>query len=100
MLLVLLPSVGPGLWQETPLARAATIAVLKALQAQLGTAIRILKVDEATHPGVVHAFGGWGLPACVLLRDGVELWRQQGLPEGEWMATLLLSKLLALPPVP
>ncbi|WBA44149.1 thioredoxin family protein [Hymenobacter canadensis] len=92
MLLVLLPSVGPGTRQETPLVRSATNLLLKSLQVQLGAAIRILKVDEASHPGVVQAFDGRGVPAFVLLRDGAELWRQQGLPEGEPMAALLLSK--------
>ena len=93
MLLVLLTTVGPGVQQETPLARTATNLMLKNLQQELGTAIRVLKVDEATHPGVVRAFDRQGVPAFVLLRAGEELWRQQGLPEGEAMATLLLSKL-------
>ena len=93
MLLVLLPTVGPGVKQETQPARMATNLLLKGLQLQLGTAIRVLKVDEASHPAVVHAFDGKGVPAFVLLRDGAELWRQQGLPEGEPMAALLLSKL-------
>ncbi len=98
MLLVLLPTVGPGAKQETALARVATNLVLKDLQIELGSAIRVLKVDEATHPGVVRAFDGRGVPAFVLLRGGEELWRQQGLPEGEPMAALLLSKLLEVAP--
>jgi thioredoxin-like negative regulator of GroEL len=93
MLLVLLPTIGPGLRQETPLARASTLLLLKTLQTQLGTAIRILKVDEDSHPGVVQAFDGQGVPAFVLLRDGVEIWRQQGLPQGELITALLLRKL-------
>lgn len=93
MLLVLLPTVGPGAKQETALARTTTNLLLKNLQIELGSAIRVLKVDEATHPGVVRAFDGRGVPAFVLLRGGEELWRQQGLPEGEPMAALLLSKL-------
>lgn len=93
MLLVLLPTVGTGDKQQTAPARAATNLMLIGLQAMLGPAIRILKVDEGTHPGVVRAFDGRGVPAFVLLRDGEELWRQQGLPEGELMAALLLSKL-------
>lgn len=97
MLLVLLPTVGPGAKQETPLVRTATNLLLIGLQAELGAAIRILKVDEATHPGVVRAFDGQGVPAFVLLRGGEELWRQQGLPEGAPMAALLLSKLAAAP---
>ncbi len=93
MLLVLLPTVGPGTRQQTPLARTATDLVLNDLQFLLGPAIHVLKVDAGSHPEVVRAFDGQGVPAFVLLRDGMELWRQQGLPEGEPMAALLLSKL-------
>jgi hypothetical protein len=95
MLLVLLPTVGPGAKQETSLARSATNLLLKDLQLELGAAIRVLKVDEGSHPAVVHAFDGRGVPAFVLLRDGAELWRQQGLPEGELIATKLLNRLQA-----
>ena len=98
MLLVLLPTVGPGTQQETPLVRSATNLLLKDLQLQLGAAIRVLKVDEATHPAVVQAFDGGGVPAFVLLRDGAELWRQQGLPEGAPMAALLLRKVAEATP--
>ena len=95
MLLVLLPTVGPGTQQETQPVRAATNLLLKGLQLELGAAVRVLKVDEATHPAVVHAFDGRGVPAFVLLRDGEEVYRQQGLPEGAPMAALLLDKLAA-----
>ena len=95
MLLVLLPAVGPGIKQETQPVRTATNLLLKGLQLQLGAAVRVLKVDAASHPAVVHAFDGKGVPAFVLLRDGEELYRQQGLPEGAPMAALLLSKLAA-----
>ena len=93
MLLVLLPTVGPGDKQETQSHRTATNALLHKLQLQLGAAIRVLKVDEASHPAVVHAFDGQGVPAFVLLRNGEELYRQQGLPEGAPLVALLLSKL-------
>ncbi|SDY59844.1 thioredoxin family protein [Hymenobacter psychrophilus] len=98
MLLVLLPTVGPGALEATPLARSNTNQLLRNLQLELGAAIRVLKVDEGTHPAVVQAFDGRGVPAFVLLRDGEELWRQQGLPEGEPMAALLLSKLTEVVP--
>ena len=93
MLLVLLPAVGPGIEQETQPTRTATNLLLKGLQLQLGAAVRVLKVDEASHPAVVHAFDGRSVPAFVLLRDGEELFRQQGLPEGAALVALLLSKL-------
>ena len=89
-LLVLLP---PALTVSDRQKRAATLAALSALQRQLGADIRVLRIDEASHPAVVHSFDGQGLPAFVLIREGVELWRQQGLPEGEGMAAQLLGKL-------
>jgi hypothetical protein len=99
MLLVMLPTVGPGPQQETPRARTATNLLLQGLQVELGTAIRILKVDEASHPAVMRAFDGRGVPAFVLLRDGAELYRQQGLPNSALMASLLLRALASTPAV-
>ena len=88
VLLVLLPPVGTA----QPV-RAATLASLQALQQRLGSAIRVLTVDEERHPVVVHSFPPVDLPAFVLMRRGVELWRQKGLPEGEFIVAHLLSKL-------
>ena len=88
VLLVLLPPVGTA----QPV-RAATLAALRALQQQLGSVIRVLTVDEGSYPVVVHSFSPLDLPAFVLVRRGVELWRQQGLPEGESIVAQLLSKL-------
>ncbi|MDJ0366725.1 thioredoxin [Hymenobacter sp. H14-R3] len=92
VLLVLLPTVGTAL----PV-RAATLAALQVLQQRLGGAIRVLSVDDASHPAVVHSFQATTLPAFVLVRQGVELWRQQGLPEGEFIVPQLLAR-LAPPP--
>jgi hypothetical protein len=61
-----------------------------------GRAVRVLAIDEASHPAVVRSFGTPELPACVLMRQGVELWRQQGLPSPE----ALLATLQAAPPKP
>ncbi|MBT9394998.1 thioredoxin [Hymenobacter sp. NST-14] len=70
-------------------------AALGQLQHQLGPQVQVLRIDEATHPAVVRSFGTTELPACVLLRDGVELWRHQGLPND---ATSLGSLLRTLHP--
>jgi hypothetical protein len=51
----------------------------------------VLQVDEASHPAVVRSFGTPELPACVLVRQGVELWRQHGLPEDEAVFTALME---------
>ena len=88
MLLVLLPPVGTA-----PQVRAATLAALAALQQELGAAIRVLTVDEVSHPSVVRSFQATDLPCFVLMRQGVELWRQGGLPEGDAIVPLLLATL-------
>ena len=82
MLLVLLP-LAPG--ADATAARAS----LGTLQQQLGPAVRVLAIDEATHPAVVRSFGPAALPASVLVRRGVELWRQPGLPTAEAVASRL-----------
>ncbi|MEJ7663142.1 MAG: thioredoxin [Hymenobacter sp.] len=84
-LLVLLPDEEPG-------RRAATEAWLRGFRARLGPAIRVLKLDETGHAAVVRSFGAPALPACILLRHGVELRQQSGLPEEELLAALLLRK--------
>lgn len=65
------------------------------LQTRLSPTIRVLKISAATHPAVVQSFHAQQLPALVLVRQGVELWRQQGLAEGEATASLVLSKITA-----
>jgi thioredoxin-like negative regulator of GroEL len=94
MLLVLLPAPRAEVEQPDSPARVQVLALLEALQQQVGPSIRVLPIDEDSHPAVVHSFASRGLPAFVLVRDGVELWGQQGLPEGDQMAQQLLSKLL------
>jgi len=93
VLLVLLPPA------DSAAAQASVRGTLHTLQQQLGAAIRVLRIDEATHPDVVRSFKGLGLPAWVLMRHGVELWRQPGLPTGADTVALVLSK-LAGPPAP
>ncbi len=92
VLLLLLPD---GISTTTPPEPMATFAGLPALQRQLGTAVRVLVINEASHPAVVHSFHAADLPSFVLMRKGIELWRQRGLPEGDFIAPLLLSKLRA-----
>ncbi|AIZ63695.1 hypothetical protein PK28_08305 [Hymenobacter sp. DG25B] len=92
VLLVLLP---PALNSEGKQTAATITTSLDQLQGQLGTAIRVLKIDGASHPAVVSSFHASQLPSFVLVRRGIELWRQQGLPEGDTIVPMLLSKLEA-----
>jgi thioredoxin-like negative regulator of GroEL len=87
VLLVLLPQVPAD--EAAPQQHAQ--AAIRALQGRLGAAVRVLKIDEATHPAVVQSFSLPQLPACVLVRQGVEVWRQQGLPDDEVSVNTLLE---------
>lgn len=62
---------------------------LAALQCRLGPAVQILQIDEATYPAVVRSFAPAQLPTCVLMHQGVELWRQPGLPDADEVGALL-----------
>lgn len=51
------------------------------LQRQFGSLLRVIRVDDATHPDVVHSFDITQTPAFVLVRQGIELWRQVGMSD-------------------
>ncbi|WP_133272928.1 thioredoxin [Hymenobacter radiodurans] len=87
VLLVLLPLVSAGEASSGTHSNAS----IRTLQGRLGPGIRVLRIDEASHPAVVRSFGTPELPACVLVRQGVELWRQHGLPEDEDVFSALLE---------
>lgn len=89
VLLVLLPTVPAAFAAQ---AWTVTTAMLNLLQTQLGAAIRVIRIDAASHPAVVRSFHGHDLPAFVLLKHGIEVWRQQGLPKGESIVAALLSR--------
>ncbi|MCR5889514.1 thioredoxin [Hymenobacter sp. J193] len=91
VLLVLLP-VDFGRIPETV---ALTDEWIQALQLRLGASIRVLKIEAALHPAVVLSFGLSALPACVLVHQGIELARQEGLPTEETYAISLLIMLQA-----
>lgn len=61
--------------------RNELIALSQSLQKRFnqqrpGGPIRVLRIDEAIHPDVVQSFGITRTPAFVLVRQGVELWRE------------------------
>ena len=89
VLLVLLPTVAA---HSAAQAWLVTTAMLNLLQTRVGEVIRVIRIDAASHPAVVRSFDGKGLPAFVLLKHGIEVWRQQGLPEGESIVAELLNK--------
>jgi hypothetical protein len=92
VLLVMLP---PPM-QARGTASCAATADLATLQQQIGSAVQVLLVDETTYPTVVHSFAPTQLPTCVLVYQGVELWRQPGLPTAHDVVAALHSKVETL----
>ncbi|GAB3020724.1 thioredoxin family protein [Spirosoma pulveris] len=74
--------------------RASFITLAESLQNLLGEAVRILKIDELSHPEVVQSFGITQTPAFVLVRQGIEIWRQVGLASDKGMVSTVAEHLL------
>lgn len=77
-LLVFLPSV-----DTFPQQRLALMRLADSLEKQLIQLVRVHRVDERSHPEVVQSFNITRFPAFVLVRQGVELWQQEGIVEEE-----------------
>ncbi|MEZ0487343.1 thioredoxin family protein [Fibrella aquatica] len=92
VLLCFLPS---ATTQDALRERAFMSAMALDLQQRLPGSVRILKVDESIHPEVVKSFHLTQLPAFVLVQQGIERWRQEGIRRFDELALLpgLLSTL-------
>lgn len=75
------------------LERASFLALANALQAQLDGLVRVLRIDEDIHSDVVRSFAVTQTPTFVLVRRGVELWRQEGLAEMVTLVELIKGRL-------
>jgi hypothetical protein len=84
VLLVLLAAPGTA-----PSGPVVSVAALAGLQQQLGAAVRVLRIDAASHPSVVSSFHATDLPCFVLVHRGIELWRGCGLPDAATVVLLL-----------
>lgn len=88
VLLVMLPAVARP--AESP--PVFSVADQARLQRQLGPAVQVLRINAAEYEAVVRSFEPVQLPACVLVRQGLELWRTEGLPRPDNLVPLILSK--------
>lgn len=89
VLLVLLPA---PVSRAGRTSEAVSPAALDALQHQLEPAIRVLRINEFSHPSVVSSFHAAALPCFVLVHHGIELWRECGLPDAATIAALLVRQ--------
>lgn len=88
VLLVMLPSA----WCFRTQPQGISATDLATLQSQLGPAVRVLRIDEASHPAILSSFAPAQLPTSVLMHHGVELWRRPGLPNAAEIDALLVGR--------
>ena len=74
--------------------RVLLTTLANSLEEQLGGLLRILRIDEATYPEVVKSFAITQTPAFVLVRRGIELWRQEGLSDQATLVALIQERLI------
>ncbi|WP_338874648.1 thioredoxin family protein [Spirosoma sp. SC4-14] len=86
VLLVFLPSAAS---RDTIGQRLSLTKLVGSWQQELGHTVRVLKIDENVHPDVVRSFDVQQFPAVVLVQQGVELWRQEGITTAEAERTLM-----------
>ncbi len=63
-------------------------ALIDVMQRQLGTSVPILMLNETLHADVILSFHVHQLPAFVLVQQGVELWRHEGMLDQDTRANL------------
>lgn len=68
-----------------------------ALQRQFGQTLRILKIDNVSHPEVMASFGVSQSPTFVLVQKGAEIWRQEGVSDFDQLLVSLQDKVDSLP---
>jgi thioredoxin-like negative regulator of GroEL len=73
--------------------QAAVNQLLERVGVALGDHIRITRVDQAVHPEVVRSFGVHQLPSFILLKQGIEIWRHNGLLDSQEVIRLLSAQL-------
>ncbi|MGA0555316.1 thioredoxin family protein [Larkinella sp. VNQ87] len=83
VLLFFIPSDQPFDQQNDWLRRMADT-----VQQQFGDQVRVLKIDADAQADVLRSFRLAQLPAFVLVRQGQEVWRQEGLPEAPLFTVL------------
>ena len=89
---VLLIFFGP-LAVSTSQQRTVLTELADSLQAHFGSQLRILRINEANYPEVVQCFAVDEIPTFVLVQQGIELLRQEGLTDKDTLVSLIQNRL-------
>jgi len=64
---------------------------LKAMKAQLGDEVKVVKIDVDKNPGVAAQFQVRGVPTLLLFKNGEQVWRQSGVLQAAQLAEIVRS---------
>ena len=67
--------------------------ILDQLKADMGSKIRILKIDVDKNPAVADQFKVRGVPTFVLFKNGEVLWRQSGAMDLSLLKSQIKSRI-------
>jgi len=90
VMLVFLPGASAA---DSARQRDTLTRLIAPLQQHINGRVRILTIDENTHPEVVQSFSVKAFPTFVLVQQGVELWRQEGLSPDEYPSAVLSERI-------
>jgi len=63
--------------------------ILQKVKAELGTQIRIVKIDSEKNPAIMKKFSIRGVPTLLLFKNGDLKWRQSGVvPEDQIISVI------------
>lgn len=67
--------------------------ILKEVKAEMGDAIKIVKIDVDKNQQLASKFQVRGVPTMILFKNGNQLWRQSGVLQKHELVQLLNSKI-------
>jgi len=66
--------------------------ILKEVKAQLGEAVKIIKIDVDKNQGLAAKYQVRGVPTMLLFKNGKQVWRQSGVLQKEDIIAIINSK--------
>ncbi|MFN4971593.1 MAG: thioredoxin [Bacteroidota bacterium] len=65
--------------------------VLQQVAAELGDAVKIIKVDVDKNPSAASHYAIQGVPTLLLFKEGKQLWRQSGVLQASQLIGIIQS---------
>lgn len=69
----------------------ALAPILKEVKAELGAAVKIVKIDVDKNQAVASRYQVKGVPTMLLFKNGKQLWRQSGVLQAKEIISIIQS---------